>query len=113
MKRYTWGGMPCVRFDKLLATEEHPCYYCGKPFSIDTTIACSKCGFMICPNCKKCVCNTSKLEQTTLAVLRDNYCCDPSNFSRGFDESDKEYLISVPHFVDALNYCRKQEGINV
>jgi len=112
MTDYTWGGDRCVREGKLKSHERHPCYFCGTPTDISTATYCDVCGFYQCMNCGKCYCNTKPAEQYALKYLRNKYCCIRSFFENGFLEEDNAYRLHVPHFVDALDYCREREGVD-
>ena len=105
---YTWGGDRCVRAGELGSNEEHPCYFCGTPTNIRTATYCTLCGFYQCSVCGRGYCNTSLEERAALRYLRDKYCCNLVSFEKGFQTEDNEYLKLVPHFIDALNYCRAQ-----
>jgi len=113
---YTWSNTKCVRFHKHIKGEEHPCYYCGIPIPIGVGMEiCSKCGFAICPSCKGCVCSQPNYIQLCLRRLRDKFCCNHRNFRLGTqlagDEIDRLDLLRVPHFQNALDYCREKEGV--
>lgn len=112
---YVWDEKPCVRKDHIDSDEQHPCYYCGKPFPISSVKYCDQCHFAICPSCGKCSCNTSLEEQQALQTLRNTFCCIPVCFRVGLTmpATHNSYSIElhlVPHFVDALNYCRGKVG---
>ena len=108
---YTWGNNKCIRIGRLYPDEYHPCYFCGTPTNIKTATYCENCGFYQCEVCGKCYCNTSLKEKVALRYLRDKYCCNLAFFRKGFQSEDSKYLELVPHFVDALDYCRNQEEI--
>ncbi len=110
MSDYVWGRDRCVRAGRISPDEEHPCYFCGVPVNISTAVYCEHCGFYQCPNCGGCYCNTQDEERQALRYLRDKYCCSSEFFKKGIQSEDGYYLRLVPHFIDALNYCRMREG---
>ena len=112
MPYYTWSGNRCVRSHELDPKEKHPCYFCGHAESIATAKYCVLCGFYRCPVCNSCFCSRSAEVRAALRYLRDKYCCTPKFFELGFHDKDVEYLELVPHFIDSLDYCRKQRGID-
>jgi len=108
VKEYTWGGTPCIRCGESMGEEVHPCYFCGYGLVASQIEVCPTCKFEPCPRCGKCFCNASLIEQVVLRVLRNKYCCTPEYFRAGFQwRIDKWLLEYVPHFVDALDNCRK------
>lgn len=114
---YQWGEKACVRKGKVQQDEQHPCYFCGKPFPISTVDYCRHCHFAICPSCGKCYCNTSEAEREALQILRDTFCCVSVCFRVGLSSYTMHSgyaneLTLVPHFKDALDYCRSKEGYN-
>jgi len=112
LNKYSWNNNPCVRCYSLSTDEEHPCYYCGEPFSIGEIgkkiSTCEYCGFVICPKCVGCLCGTSPQVQFSFQHLRDKYCCVYENFKEGLQKEDEEYLRYVPYFKEALDYCRER-----
>ena len=108
IKRYTWGGFPCVRYGQDMGKESHPCYFCGYPLVAENIKVCEMCRFEPCPKCSRCFCSGTEAEQVALRVLRDKYCCNPLYFKVGFDyKRDKWLLVYVPSFVKALDNCRR------
>lgn len=112
---YTWGGSPCVRFGENFGSEAHPCYYCGTPLFIDGSHSkyCNTCHFMECHSCGKCWCNAPTATRAALRLLRNKYCCTREYFEAGVkteDPREKVALLLVPHFQDALDYCRRIKG---
>lgn len=108
---YNWRGNPCVRVNRSLVEEAHPCYYCGVPIRIKTAVICTDCGFAKCPKCGLGFCNAPENVQLALQILRNKYCCNPEGFNRGVDvKGDKNLLDLVLHFKDAVDYCRMAEG---
>lgn len=99
---------PCVRYGSMTMDETHPCYFCG--FPIPVTLEYCKCGIVKCPQCHNCYCTITKEVQDALITLRNRFCCNPFNFVNGLDTRDyRELLRLVPHYPDALNYCRNLE----
>ncbi len=112
MVEYTWSSKPCVRFHSHIEGEGHPCYYCGTPIPIEVGMeTCKKCGFAVCPSCRGCICNQPDHIHSSLERLRDRFCCNRRHFEIGFflesNNQDRRDLLRVPHFVEALDYCRR------
>ncbi len=102
----------CWRYGHVAVSEleKHPCFFCGWSISL-TTVECSKCGIMICPNCKKCLCNIPLLSYITLIRIHEKYCCHLDKFKG---------VIELDGFIDnnlvkrcetVLSCCAQLEGL--
>ncbi len=53
---------------KWLSSPDLYCFTCGEKFIVDSTKVCTKCGWIICPNCKSCRCTLK--EETASAIFQ-------------------------------------------
>ena len=100
----------CVRKGKVLASEKHPCYFCGVNVTVKSGTHCINCGMWKCPHCGKCFCSASVLEKKTLTKVHTYYC---QNYDRlmNFDGIDQRLFgdtMIVRNAEKALMYCSRK-----
>lgn len=87
------------KFGKVFEWEVHPCFFCGNSFDLKAEV-CKKCGMVICPICKKCLCKIPLLSYITLVRIHEKYCCNLDRFKG---------KIELSGFIDndMVTRCRK------
>jgi len=55
-------------------TSEHFCFICLKPFDPKKAILCSRCNWLVCPNCGGCYCKLSEEARRTVDEFYETHC---------------------------------------